>query len=259
MDLKILNKYCWERVNQYLSLDIYGTKISTPYFINNVERFFVDLMKKAKIDTHLIEKVRSMYKDKNIPYGWYRGKGTPEQIEQSTLEISKRQGLSLKMASKETILEFMKLYALGVDCSGFAYNILFYAINKSGNKKKLDQILDWKNKSIKNVYQAGAFVFAGKASELVNPNQLKELDLILIRNPKSNKHIHIAIILKDDKNKLVVVQSVISKSPSGVRVDGMKVKNNQPFFEFQPEIGGTGNGWENLYKKGYLEFRRLIT
>ncbi len=256
MNVYKLNKYCLKRVRDYQKLDIYGREVITPYYINIIERHFVLLMRGAKIKRETIEKVRSLYKKRKIPYGWYRGKGTPEEISKATVNISESVGLSLKDSNPEVIQEFMKLYGLGIDCSGFVYNVLEYSLIKAGDSRLLVNILDWTDSITKDVFNAGSRVFAGKASIIINLKDIIPLDLILIRSQKTNRYVHVALILNNEEtNQLIVSQSTLTNYPTGVKTNHLKIENNLPLFGYKPEIGLS---WEELYHKGNLEFRRLL-
>src|SRR5688572_1504276 len=126
-----LNTFVLEYIEKYQNLKIYDQKVSTPYYINNLEpKVIKDLLKKAEISEDIIKKIHKMYKDREVPFGWYRGKGTPEQLEDAVMQISSQTHLNLVNATPYGIAEFMKLYGLGVDCSGFIYNTLYYALEK---------------------------------------------------------------------------------------------------------------------------------
>lgn len=258
VEYKKVNLDCLEMVRKYQSLKIGNSLVCTPYFMNNVELFFKSLMQRAGVDTKQIEEVKKTYREKEVPYGWYRGKGTPQEIEEATETISKEVGLDLKVAGTKTILDFMKLYALGVDCSGFVYNVLSYGLDKNGLRGRLDEILSWSNIDNIGVHQAATFVFSGKASNLIQPLDIKPLDLILIKSRRSGQYVHIGLILEEPLGRLSVFQSTITKSPAGVRGDRIEIKNNKLKFSFRPKIGGVNNSWEKLLKEGNLELRRLL-
>ena len=235
----------------YSELTIYSQKVSTPYFINNIERYFYGGMRKVGISEKKIAQFHKLYKNSKILFAWYRGKGTPEEIILATKTISNKVGLPLNHASKEVIREFMQLYGIGVDCSGFVYEVLRLSFNKVGEEKKFTESLNWKNGKI-GASRAGVFVFSGRASIKVEPKNIQPLDLILEKDG-SGKYDHMAIILREN-SKLIIAQSSIGKSPFGINISRFSIKKGLPIFEYQPEIG---NNWEKLYRMGLLEFRRL--
>jgi hypothetical protein len=56
--------------------------------------------------------------------GPYGGKGSPAQIRKATLERAKKSSLNLKKLSSSQIRRFMRQKKIGLDCSGFAFQIL---------------------------------------------------------------------------------------------------------------------------------------
>lgn len=252
IDLALLNDFAWKVVDDYQKLKIFNNEVSCPYYMNYVQGFFVNLMQGSSVSESKIAGVTTDYHKRQIPYGWYRGKGTPEQIGTAVETISKKVNMDIRDSSPSVILEFMKLFGLGVDCSGFFYNILWLSLAKRNEQKLLTDCLDWKGSKYKSVFQAGTSVFSGKASELIKFSEIKPLDFVLIKNPRGqNKHIALFLIKQD---KMYTVHSTIAKSPSGIWVDEVNVKNGNVLFSFKPEMG---NPWEKLVTDNRLEFRRL--
>ncbi len=236
-------------VNRYLNLTINGVTLPAPYYTNNVGRFRKKVMAAAGLDEELIVKVQKKYKDKEVNYGWYRGKGTPEQLEQAAEQLSEKVGLHLQK-SKYGIIEFMKLFGIGIDCSGFVYNVFKHALKQTEQFEKFNNSLQWKSEK-HNVDNAGVFVFREPATNIVEPEKVQPLDLVIIK--KGNKHTHICLILEKE-GTLKLAQSSIATKPAGVTVTDLEIKNNKPVFHFEQTLG---KDWGELYKKGNLTFRRL--
>lgn len=252
MSTERLNAHAQERVNDYKNLQIHGKTVSTPYFINKVESYFVDMMKKAGIPEAQISSVREQFRNREALWGWGRGKGTPEEIQRDTLTLSDLVGLPLQGATKDGVIEFMKLYGIGIDCSGLVYNVFSYAFDKSGNFESYDKSLAWINPNERRAVSAGAFVFAGKASDQIPSDEVGPLDLILIKG-RGNRYVHVAMLLMDSEG-LKVTQSTIACMPTGINESRFVVNAGQPQFEYVPTIG---ERWEELHANGSLEFRRL--
>lgn len=233
-------------VDKYFGLDFFGKRIVCPYYTNHVGKVFMDAMWDGGLEVNKARQVMSNFNGQKYPYGWWRGKGSPEQIVKAVLDIAALEGADLSRGSVESIREFMLMHGLGVDCSGFVYNVL----TRSG--LDLDAVLDFKDADKRGVFKAGAFTFAGKASELVGFSALSDLDLILIKN-RQGKYSHVALILKNGK-ELEVYQSTSTIYPAGVRVDKLYIEKSGPRFEFKPELG---TDWGKLWQEGRLEFRRL--
>lgn len=241
-----------ERIRDYQELDIYGKKVLTPYFINIPVMFFTQLMRDVGISEKKLKEFYESYKQRKIPYGWYQGKGTPEEITSATLIISNKVGLPLKNASPEVVKQFMKLYGLGIDCSGFIYQTLSYAFGKIGKLQQFNDSLSWENPKFQTAYRAGVFVFAGEASGLIRPEEANSLDVICIKK-RNGEYGHIALLVRQN-NKLMIAQSEVSVVPDGVNLSNFYVDREMSHFGFKPEIG---KSWQQLYKEGTLEFRRL--
>jgi hypothetical protein len=251
MDIKQLNKYCLERIWQYQNLNLFGKKVNTPYFINSVEQKFVDLMRTCGISQNKIREFHQRYKNREINYGWYMGKGTPEEICNAVNKICSENGIDLKGTKKEVIAEFMKLYGIGIDCSGFVYNVLDYAFGKLGSLEELKKRLAWQDIQKQTPSRAGVFIFKGSASSVISAKEARPLDLICI---SFQNYDHIGMLI-DAADKLKVAQSTIGVLPTGVNLSSFSVSSRGiPVFGYQPD--DTDN-WEKLYKNGKLEFRRL--
>lgn len=251
MNLQKLNQDTLFLINRYLNLNIAGQKVVAPYFINNVGLYFGKLMREAGVSEEQVMKVNSLWKEKAIPYGWYRGKATPEQLEESAILVLEQVGFSLNQATSQGTAELMKLFGIGIDCSGFVYNSLAYAFEKQGQLAEFNNSLAWAETTEQRVSRAGAFVFAGKASIPVEPSNLQPLDLVLIGSEGDYKHIALIV---EEQGKLKIAQSAIGVFPAGVTVTELVINNNSPIFSYKPNLGVC---WEELYSRGRLGFFRL--
>ena len=249
-ELERLNREVIRRVEDYSKLKIHGREVRSPYFMNNAGWHLGNLMREVGIGENQIDEWSRRWKEKEVPFAWHRGKGTPEQLAEAVHEISEKVGLPLKRASSGVVREFMKLYGLGVDCSGFVFEVLRFGFGKMGKEKMFVDSLDWSSE-VRDASRAGAFVFAGEASRVVGFDEIQPLDLLLFKN-RTGKYNHIAILVDD--NGLVVAQSGISRCPSGVGKSQIKMDDGEVRFSYRPEIG---KSWEKLLQEGRLEFRRL--
>ena len=250
--LEFLTELCMERIRDYQELDIYGKKVLTPYFINTPARFFTQLMRNVGVSSEKLKAFHDAYKERKIPYGWYQGKGTPKEITFATTTLSEKMGLSLRNASPEVIRQFMKLYGLGIDCSGFIYQTLSYAFSKIGKLQQFNDSLSWENPKFQTTYRAGVFVFAGEASKVIMPQNVSSLDIICFKKG-NDEYGHIALVVRQN-GEFMITQSEVSVVPDGVNLSNFSADREKPHFGFKPEIG---KSWQQLYKEGTLEFRRL--
>lgn len=252
LNKEVFNQHAWERVTQYANLPIHDQFVPVPYYISVGERMWTQLMQNAGVSTEQIAQVKSDFHNCQVPYAWFRGKGTPDEIAKATVEISQTMGLPLDRASGETIREFMKLYDLGIDCSGLVYQVLYHAFDSNGRLQDLQNNLNWKDPNKRSVFQAGAFVFVGPDTTPVSPDNIQPLDLLVFHSPIQGIN-HVALFLEDGSD-LVVVQSTIAIPQTGINASAYHTEDGKPQFGFQPEIGPS---WELLYQQGRLEFRRL--
>lgn len=248
-----LNIKVRENIQRYLNLQISEQKIPCPYAINLVEQEFLSLMKQSGIEEEKIKEVHKLYKGNKGNYGWYRGKGTPEELEDAFIQISKARDFNIQNASSEGIRESMKLFGLGIDCSGYVYNVLLAGFKSLNMEDSFIQSLAWGEKDKTGASRASVDVFAGDASTVIEDlESLSNLDLLLLKNEKDS-YTHMAMILKDGE-QLKITQSVFSIIPNGVRIDNMWIEENEPKFEFKVDIG---TDWDVLHKNNQMAFRRL--
>ncbi len=94
-------------LKKFFDFRVVGKKVIIPYWRNKLEK---------KI------------------FGPCGGKGTPEEIKKAVFEAAKQAKLDLKAMTGEEIYLFMKKKRIGLDCSGFAYQLLnFLDYQKGGD------------------------------------------------------------------------------------------------------------------------------
>ena len=246
-----LNKHSTNRIDDYINLRVHGKSVRCPYYINDVGAMVDELMEKADIPHKLAKKAHEVYKNREVPYGWYRGKGTPEELAGAVVSISEERGPSLENASSEGIRDFMQLYGLGVDCSGFVFHVLSTAFKKIGMLDDFVNSLSWENNDKRGADYAGAFVFAAKASTELDPKDAQALDLVLITS--GSEYTHVALVVEKDGG-LMLAQSNIDSDPNGVTLSDVNVTNNGLHFSYKPQIAAD---WNTYFDKGVIEIRRL--
>lgn len=243
-----------EILQKYQQMKIGPSVIACPYFMNMAKRSVMNMLREVSISETELDNFSTLWKEGKTDYGRFQGKGNPGEIISAAIEITNKMGLPIeKVKNTEVALEIMKHVGLGIDCSGLAFNLFLYAFDNEGLKKEFLESLDWQETDKMDASRAGAFVFAGKASDMVKPDQLKPMDLVLIKN-SSGKYTHIAIVLSGGQNEFEVVQSSLLTTPTGINVSTVKIVDGCPEFEYKPNLG---KNWEELYEIGNLEFRRL--
>lgn len=236
----------WDVTQRYLGLDIMGKKVRTPYYQNLVGICFAEIMREVDVPDQLISRIFEYDRANKKPYGWFQGKGTPEQITSATLALAQVQDMDLSRASPEAIREFMKFVGLGVDCSGFAY----YVLSSACGEENLGEVLDWKSGGVRSVRRAGAFAYAGLASGIIPSVAIRPLDLFLERNDQG-KYSHVAMVLESDTGLALAHSNV---GGGGVNVTEILLHDGQIEFEYSPPFEPP---WEQLLAVGLLELRRL--
>lgn len=248
LNLNELGGFVLKEAEHYCRLNAFGCEILCPYYINRPVSYLTDLMRKVGISEDEVSMFYSLFKENNAPYGWFQGKGTPEQIESAIKYFLPNAGFGRPKVTPEGIRDLMRLRGIGVDCSGFVFNILNSGFRKVGFEKEFLNSLKWKDVAKQNVFQAGVSVLAESSFEVAQEN-LRALDLLVLE-----KRGHIAIVLEDIEGKLKVFQSTPWVSPSGINVSNLSINNGIANFSFIPSMG---DNWNDMNSRGEVEFRRL--
>lgn len=114
-------------INHYLTLNLGGEKIVTPYYINSN-------FTKPIVHRKILANIKFHYVKKRTKQRGLIGKGNPKEIEKVTQIYAKKSGFNLETASKEEIKQFMEKYGIGVDCSGLVVWILNELTKEKYNK-----------------------------------------------------------------------------------------------------------------------------
>lgn len=240
---ELLNK----RIDDYIHIPIGDKLIRAPYFINWFHTALSNLAWKAKLPDEHLTKLLELYEQREIEYGWYLGKGTPEEIRDAALTQLHRSEYDPHVMQAEAIVEFMKLIGLGVDCSGFVFNVFYYAFEKLGIADKYISSLDWPDRKKTGPTYAGVKVFLGEASSPIDFHELQAGDILEINGW------HMAIIVEREK-QLYIAQSNFNCIPTGINLSKLDIKGAKPDFEFFSTLG---YAWNELWAKGSIKFRRL--
>jgi hypothetical protein len=112
--------------DEYINFEIEGKIISMPYSISKEgEKRAIGELSSAGVTGRFAN---------------FGGKGTPQQIKQLVLKATKKDSFNIKKANDKELVDFMINHGIGVDCSGFVYNILNYYLIKT-KKVNLDNII----------------------------------------------------------------------------------------------------------------------
>jgi hypothetical protein len=115
----------------------------------------------------------------------------------------------------------LKLFGLGIDCSGYIYNVLLAGFKSFSMENQFIQSLAWKEKDKTGVSKASVDVFSETASTILTDlSSLSDLDLLLLKD-ENGSYTHIAMMLKDEWSIKILNRSLILFQ-NGVRIDGMR-------------------------------------
>lgn len=156
-------------------------------------------------------------------FGPYGGKGTPEQIVESTEKEAQKSGVDLNIMTNREILLFMKRKKIGIDCSGFTFWLLDALDKEKGGNGIADDIPGSKGRYL----QARANVrMLTDQNVSLSVNRLAEIkvgDMI-----RCGKQRHLAVVLgllKDEKGELKEIYYAHAKEPLGVHSAKIKIVN----------------------------------
>lgn len=256
MNNEALIKLTWEAVRKYSEMKLTnGLTIAVPYHINRMSGYLKDLVLAAGATEEMAGTVLELYKQGGVPYGRFRGKGSADQIKQIADDllptlVDYPEGVT----SPEGMVRLMEFHGLGVDCSGFVYNVLSEVFERMGQTEVFTNSINWVDPERIGVNYAGTGVLAA-SSELVDWSEAEHGDLIFIKNESKERYLHVAMLLADAQDgSLYMAQSAFATQVSGVEVSNFRLENGQPIFGFERLMG---IDWQEYLRSERLELRRL--
>lgn len=198
-------------IDQYLSLEINGKTVKTPYY-RNVKRVRAEL--------------RSLV-----------GKGTPTEIIEETKIYAKLRGFRFRKATVDNIRKFMLSQGLGIDCSGLVahlYDRWLLSVNKGSlyqnltfapNRSLYKRFVTW----LRPIEHMGANLLTGRLN--TDPIELCEVapgDMIRLKGLRGGHHVALITEVTYDKDakpeKFLYVQSTpYYGDDNGVRISEVKI------------------------------------
>ena len=180
--------------DRYQHISFGAVTLPVPYFINTAEQVYKQAMAEAGIEKDLITKTMQLIKEGKTSLGSVGGKGTPEQITEDLKRLMvdlAEQGYNPK--DSETIRKWMVEMHIGLDCSGYIYNIVS-EIEKEQNVEILKH-LAWASPESMKPSHAGAFIFdSEKLKEITNYTDLMPLDILVRKD-----YTHVGILVEIDR------------------------------------------------------------
>ena len=247
----VLNALICREVERYQAIRVRSAEFAAPYFTNELWLTLFGLLRRYGADPAVIEHLKQYSKGKRSIYGAGRGKSTPEEIGRVCQFLLTRLHIDERRADAAFLLDLLKFHGVGVDCSGFVFNVLIGAYSEIGMRRQFLESLDWGDASPSR-YHASCRIFAGRASELVERVDIQPLDVILIRG--SRGYVHIALIV-EQSGLLKVAQSSLTTTPTGVSLLPLSMAGGEPGLDHHNTVG---TSWNDLLDRQLLEFRRLL-
>lgn len=187
-------------LDQFLNFRIGGKKVDMPYWMNDLKRGI---------------------------YGPYGGKGTPEEIRAATLEAVKEENLDLKELSDKEIYQLMKKKHIGLDCSGFAYQILNFLDLQKGGDGLENSVEGVNGRGIKKT-NADALTNDINSIPVRSLREVKVGDLIRIHGGK-----HVAVIVDISDQEITFAHSSHKTKEDGPHLSRIKIVDSEKGIECQ--------------------------
>lgn len=243
-----INKYLKERIQDYLNLNIYGVTLPALYHINYVENQIKSFLSEIGVEKSKIEEFHKRFKNKETEYGWGLGKSSPEELEQNTTELLDLYELNQEELSEEGVENIMRLHGIGIDCSGFVYQVLKYTFEELGQMEEFKQSLAWEDRD-ESATNADVELLSRSSFE-INLYELQPADLVIIQTEENN---HCGIIFRQEEQlKLAQVSLFIDNAQ--VSISSLNIEDGRPLFNFKKNVG---TDWISMFESGDLKFKRL--
>ena len=205
-------------LEQFLNFKVVGKKVVIPYWKNDLKKSI---------------------------FGPFGGKGTPEQIKQAVTEAALKVNLNLENLSPNEIHMLMKQNKIGLDCSGFAYQILNFL-----GKEKYGEGIENKVKGVngQGITKTNADALANIENTII-VKDLKEVqvgDLLRFSGGR-----HIAVIVEKTPQNIIYAHISKRTETEGPHLAKIIITN--------PNLGLEDQEWQektkdkfNFGKKNYL-------
>ena len=205
----ILEKF----LNQFFNFKVFEKKVVIPYWMNKL--------------------------DKEI-YGPYGGKGTPQEILKATIEAARQESINLHDLSSGEIYAFMKKNRIGIDCSGFAYQILNFWDHQKGGDGIENSVIGASGMGIRKT-DANALTNNINTLPVTDYSQIKTGDLLRLDNGG-----HVAVIVRYSEDKIVYAHISAKTKIEGPHLEEIRIIKSKKGLEdqvwsekinFRPNLG----------------------
>jgi len=184
------------------------------------------------------------FKDRGRIQGPLGGKGAPAQIKQATLKKAKESKIDLSQPSSEQIRDFMRQKRIGLDCSGFAFQVLNFL--KPGFHKNLKKAEGISLNPIRR-FSVRALTSNRNSQPVKKTKNIKVGDLIPVSFNDQNID-HVLVVVRAGKKEIAYAHSSRKTKITGPHLGKIKV--------IDPNLGLEKQQWLEKTKGGLslLEF-----
>ena len=174
------------------------------------------------------KKIRCPYWKNKIEkkvFGPCGGKGSPLQIIEATREEAQNIKINLDHLSKSEILELMQNKKIGIDCSGFVYQMLDVLDKEKGGEGIVKKVIGLGGQGITKT-NVQCLTDNINSLPVLKIKDIKIGDLLRLKNGK-----HLAIIIRIKKKGKRIVELTYAHSSNATQISGVhtakiKIKNS---------------------------------
>jgi hypothetical protein len=174
--------------------------------------------------------------------GLFGGKGTPAEIIRVTNDVARKQGENLLKMTKRQVGYFMKKNRIGIDCSGFIYQLLDGLDKEKGGDGIGNDVYGVRGRGIR---RTNAYCLTNNRNTIPirSVKQVRPGDLVRLHRGK-----HAAVVIRVNRDKrgelreLVYAHSCPWTKISGVHTGRIIVKNENKGIRVQQWVEKTREG-----------------
>jgi len=182
----------------------------------------------------------------------YGGKGTPAEIRQTLIRVAKQSKFSLDTSSADQIRDFMVKHGIGVDCSGFVYNVLDEYLRASGQpglagrirrfpglKGRADSLL-FRSRAVRRA-SASTLTSDLNTTHIEKAAEIKPGDMLRLTHASWAGN-HIAIVVEVTPKLITYAHSSVYTPVTGTHFGQIKIVDKSLGLEKQRWLEQTSDG-----------------
>ena len=188
-----------EFLDQFFRLPIAGKKVRIPYWRN-----------------------RFLLKGVNRIQGPFGGKGTPRQIRRATLRKARQTETNLVRLSSRQIRLFMQRKKIGLDCSGFVFQVLEFLKPRFWENLTLSP--GRSNNPVRRL-NTTALTAPGNSHKVKDQTKMIQIGDLIPLSFKNKKIDHVMVIINKTPTKITYAHSSSKTRPTGPHLGRIKITN----------------------------------